>query len=85
MFSDSQNGETALSSPSIGSVHSMSEDYLRTPRTENITRSELLSQGSNMFSTDSQLSPTTDSLEDSLDSDMLSISGFSDSIELLDP
>ncbi|PQE04295.1 Het and ankyrin domain protein [Rutstroemia sp. NJR-2017a BBW] len=47
-------------------------------------RWELLSQSSNMLSTDSQPSPTTESLEDSLDSDMYSISDSSDDVKLLD-
>jgi hypothetical protein len=57
---------------------------LRALPTENIIVSELLSNGSNMSSTDFQLSPRAKSLEDSLDSDMFSISDSSDDVELLD-
>lgn len=84
---ESRNDETAFSTPSIQSVHSVSvlKNDPQTPHSEESERWGLLSQGSNMFSADSQLSPTTESLDDSLDSDMFSISESSDEVELLDP
>jgi hypothetical protein len=57
---------------------------LRALPTENIIVSELLSNGPNMSSTDFQLSPRVKSLEDSLDSDMFSISDSLYDVELLD-
>jgi len=73
-----------LRSPNPRSVHFVSENDLRAIPMENIERSELLSNGPNMSSTEFQLSPRAESLENSLDSDMLSISDFSDDVELLD-
>ena len=84
VLSKPQNDKTALSSASTGSVYSVLENNPCSPRIEDSEPSELLSQGSNMFSIDSQLSPTTESLEYSLDSDMFSISESSDDVELLD-
>jgi hypothetical protein len=83
-LSESLNYETSLSSPSIGSGPSTLVNDPRTPGTCNLELSDLLSQRSNMFSKDSQPSETTESLENSLDSDMFSISDCSDDIEVLD-
>jgi hypothetical protein len=83
-FSESQNEETASISPSIGHVYSVLENDPSILRTNISGGSELLSQGLNFFSADTQPSSTTESLEDSLDSDMFSISDSSDDVELLD-
>jgi hypothetical protein len=83
--SESQNDETALSSPSNRSAHSVFENDPWTPCSVNLGHWELLSQSSNILSTISQPSPTMESLRDSLDSDMFSISDSSDDFELLDP
>jgi hypothetical protein len=79
-----QNNDTVFSFPSNGSVHSVFEDDPQTPRSENLERWQLLSHSSDMLSTNSQPSLTTESLEDSLDSGMYSISDSSDDMKLLD-
>jgi hypothetical protein len=71
---ESQNDKTALSSPSNGSAHFVFENDPWIPRLVNSGRWELLSQSSNMLSTVSQPSPIRESLKDSLDLDMFSIS-----------
>ncbi|KAH6696440.1 hypothetical protein BKA61DRAFT_252267, partial [Leptodontidium sp. MPI-SDFR-AT-0119] len=82
-YPKSQDDGTASRSPSIGSVYSVLENLPLSPHAENPEYSELLSDDPNMFSTDSQFSPRTESREYSLDSDMFSISDSLDDIELL--
>ncbi|KAH8769340.1 hypothetical protein BGZ57DRAFT_929659 [Hyaloscypha finlandica] len=84
-LAESQNDEIRLSSHSIESAHSVVLNDARTPRKNNTDSSGLLLKGSNMLSEGYQHAPTVDSPEDSLDSDMFSISDSSDDVELLNP
>jgi hypothetical protein len=72
-----------LRSPGVGSVQSSFENDPSTLCLENSESSKSLLKASNILSAECQPSPTMSSPEDSMDSDMFSISGSSDDTELL--
>jgi hypothetical protein len=77
------NNRTELRSPGVGSVQSSFENDPSTLCLENSESSKSLLKASNILSAEYQPSPTISSPEDSMDSDMFSISGSSDDTDLL--
>jgi hypothetical protein len=82
---ESQNKDTVLSSSTtIGVIHPISENDLPSLGKENSKSLGLLANDPNLLLADSQLGSTMESLKDSPNSDLLSISDSSEHIEPLD-